>query len=157
MDMRKLFPFGFLVVVLLGAGAFLGRLSVRPHPEDQRPGMFPEQVVYVRSADDVVSAGVMFTPPKEASKPLAIIWVHGWGVNFYLPSYVGIGRALADRGFTTVSVNTRMHDLGSIEKYTFFEKRVRGGGYGATWLQQSGPLAPLLDGAQRRLGAAAKR
>jgi pimeloyl-ACP methyl ester carboxylesterase len=128
MKVRKLL-FVSLAVVLFGAGAFLGRLSVRPHPEDQRPGKFPEQVVYVRSADDVVSAGVMFTPPKEASKPIAIIWVHGWGVNFYLPSYVGIGRALADRGFTTISVNTRMHDLGNVEKYDSFDKRVRGGGY----------------------------
>jgi pimeloyl-ACP methyl ester carboxylesterase len=149
MDMRKLLLFGFFAVVLLGAGAFLGRLSVRPHPEDQRPGKFPEQVVYVRSADDVVSAGVMFTPPKEASKPLAIIWVHGWGVNFYLPSYVGIGRALADRGFTTISVDTRMHDLGSIEKYTFFDKRVRGGGYWGVTSEDARDIAAWVSFAEQ--------
>jgi len=53
----------------------------------------------------------------------------GWGANFYTPSYVGIGRALAKRGFATISVNTRMHDIGNVEKYTLLEKRVRGGGY----------------------------
>jgi len=148
--MRKPLLFGFLVVVLLGTGAFLGRLSVRPHSEDQRPGRFPEQIVYVRSADDVVSAGMMFTPPKEASKPLAIIWVHGWGANFYLPSYVGIGRALADRGLTTVSVNTRMHDLGNVEKYTFFDKRVRGGGYWGVTSEDAQDIAAWVSFAEQR-------
>jgi len=99
------------------------------HPYAQKPGNFPEQMVFVRSTDDVVNGGVLFTPPKQSSKPLAIIWVHGWGANFYVPSYVGIGRALAERGFTTISVNTRMHDIGNVEKYTLLGKRVRGGGY----------------------------
>ncbi len=42
-----------------------------------------------------------------------MIWVHGWGVNFYSPTYVMVGRALAERGLTTVTVNTRMHDIGT--------------------------------------------
>src|SRR4051794_2693115 len=120
---------GLVAATLLGVGAFLFGLRMPVHPEAQKPGKFPEQVVFVRSADDVVSGGLMFTPPKQSSKPLAIIWVHGWGANFYLPSYVGIGRALAERGFTTISVNTRMHDIGNVEKYTPVGKRVRGGGY----------------------------
>ena len=120
---------GLVAATLLGVGAFLFGLRMPVHPEAQKPGKFPEQVVFVRSADDVVSGGLMFTPPKQASKPLAIIWVHGWGANFYIPSYVGIGRALAERGFTMISVNTRMHDIGNVEKYTLAGKRVRGGGY----------------------------
>ena len=123
-----------LVLGIAGAalivGAFAAGLLVRPpRPENQQPGKFPEHIVYVRSSDDVVSAGVMFSPPETQSKPLAVIWVHGWGVNFYLPSYVGIGRALATLGYPTISVNTRMHDLGNVEKYTLAGKRVRGGGY----------------------------
>jgi pimeloyl-ACP methyl ester carboxylesterase len=115
---------------VLIAGAFVAGLLVRsPRPENQKQGKFPEQIVYVRSSDDVVSAGVMFSPPQTQSKPLAVIWVHGWGANFYLPSYVGIGRALAAHGYATISVNTRMHDLGNVEKYTLAGKRVRGGGY----------------------------
>jgi hypothetical protein len=118
--------------ILLALPAFFLGLRMNFHPENQKPGKFPEQLVYVRSADDVVDGGVLFTSTNSPSKPLAIIWVHGWGVNFYAPSYVGIGRALAERGFPTISVNTRMHDIGNVEKYTLLGKRVRGGGYWAS-------------------------
>jgi pimeloyl-ACP methyl ester carboxylesterase len=127
--MWKRILLGLLAAILFGVGAFLFGLRMALHPEAQKPGRFPEQMVFVRSADDVVSVGVLFTPPKQSSKPLAIIWVHAWGANFYVPSYVGIGRALAERGFTTISINTRMHDIGNVEKYTLLGKRVRGGGY----------------------------
>src|SRR3954453_22576037 len=121
-----------LVIGVVGAALLVTlflQLRSHPGPDHQIPGKFPEQLVYVRSTDDVVSAGVMFTTAKGSTKPIAIIWVHGWGANFYLPSYVGIGRELAGRGFTTLSVNTRMHDIANVEKDTFFGKRVRGGGY----------------------------
>jgi pimeloyl-ACP methyl ester carboxylesterase len=127
--MSKRLVLGILGVILVSVVAFLAGLRMQVHPESQKPGKFPEQVVFVRSTDDVVSGGVLFTSPKQLSKPLAIIWVHGWGANFYSPSYVGIGRALAERGFTTISVNTRMHDIGNVEKETLLGKRVRGGGY----------------------------
>jgi pimeloyl-ACP methyl ester carboxylesterase len=132
------------VAILLGAGVYFVRPKVGIHPENQRPGKFPEQLVFVRSIDDVVSGGVMFTPTKESSKPLAVIWVHGWGANFYSPSYVGIGRALAERGFTTISVNTRMHDIGNVEKYTPLGKRVRGGGYWGVTSEDSRDIAAWI-------------
>src|SRR4051812_26703312 len=94
--MSKRFLVGLMAAILLGVGAFLFGMRMAPHPENQKLGKFPEQVVFVRSTDDVVSGGVVFTSPKQSSKPLVIIWVHGWGANFYVPSYVGIGRALAD-------------------------------------------------------------
>jgi hypothetical protein len=50
------------------------------------------------------------------------------GVNFYSPTYVSIGRKLAEKSYTSFSVNTRMHDLGNIEGYEG-DKRLRGGGY----------------------------
>jgi pimeloyl-ACP methyl ester carboxylesterase len=127
--MLKRLVLGIAAAVLIAAAFGAGLLMRLPRPENQKPGKFPEQIVYVRSSDDVVSAGVMFSPPQTQSKRLAVIWVHGWGVNFYLPSYVGIGRALAALGYPTISVNTRMHDLGNVEKYTPAGKRVRGGGY----------------------------
>jgi hypothetical protein len=86
-------------------------------------------LVYVRSSDDVVDAGVLFTFTVSQSKPLAIIWVHGWAAKFYTPSSVGIGRELAKLGYPTISVNTRMHHIGNVEKYTLLGKRVRCGGY----------------------------
>ena len=81
-------------------------------PEAIEAAKSPEQVVFARSQDDVVSGGLLFSPPHDAAKPLAIIWIHGWGVNFYEPSYVAIGRALAQQSYTVVDGNTRMHDLG---------------------------------------------
>lgn len=38
-------------------------------------------------------------PPKALAKRIAVIWIHGWGVNFYQLTYVMIGRALAERGY----------------------------------------------------------
>jgi pimeloyl-ACP methyl ester carboxylesterase len=132
------------------AGAFgAGRLTRGFRPENQKPGKFPEQIVYVRSSDDVVSAGVMFSPLETQSKGLAVIWVHGWGVNFYLPSYVGIGRALAARGYLTISVNTRMHDLGNVEKYTSAGKRVRGGGYWGITSEDARDIAAWIGYAEQ--------
>jgi pimeloyl-ACP methyl ester carboxylesterase len=135
---------------VLIAGAFGAGLLMRPpRPENQKPGKFPEQVVYVRSSDDVVSAGVIFSPPQTQSKRLAVIWVHGWGVNFYVPSNVGIGRALATAGYPTISVNTRMHDLGNVEKYTSTGKRVRGGGYWGITSEDARDIAAWIGYAEQ--------
>jgi pimeloyl-ACP methyl ester carboxylesterase len=142
---RKLIVGSVGIALLL---AIFLRLRIPPRPENQMPGKFPEELVYVRSTDDVVNAGVIFTAPKSSSKPIAIIWVHGWGANFYSPSYVGIGRALAGRGFTTISINTRMHDVGNVEKYSFFGKRVRGGGYWGVTSQDALDIAAWIDFAE---------
>jgi hypothetical protein len=96
-----------LVAGLLAAGGLAGTVGwarFGPHPLTVRSGVFPEEVVYVKSADDIVNAGMLFAAPKSLARPVAVIWVHGWGVNFYSPTYVMIGRALAARGLTTVSV-----------------------------------------------------
>ena len=88
----------------------------------------PEEIVYSISTDTIFNAGVLFPANKELMKQIAIIWVHGWGVNFYSPSYIAIGRSLAEKGYTCISVNTRMHDLGNVEGYKK-GVRLRGGGY----------------------------
>lgn len=98
----------------------------------------------MKSADDIVNAGVIFAPPKSQAKPVAIIWLHGWGVNFYSPTYVMIGRALAQRGVTTISVNTRMHDLGTVAGQRS-GKRIRGGGYWGVTSEGSLDLAGWVD------------
>jgi pimeloyl-ACP methyl ester carboxylesterase len=147
--MTKRLLLGLLCAIPVGVAAFLFGLRMNVHPENQKPGKFPEQLVFVRSKDDVVNAGVMFSPPKQSSKPLAIIWVHGWGANFYTPSYVGIGRALAERGFPTISVNTRMHDIGNVEKYTLPGKRVRGGGYWGVTSEDARDIAAWIGFAEQ--------
>src|SRR5258705_12110655 len=57
----------------------------------------PEEVVYAASNDSVINAGLLFHPKKDSTRPIAVIWVHGWGVNFYSPSYISIGRAFAEK------------------------------------------------------------
>src|SRR3954463_10357703 len=76
-------------------------------PESQKPGKFPEQIVYCRTSDDLVNAGVLFAPPKNSTKSIAVIWIHGWGANFYQPTYIQIGRTLAEQGYACVAGNTR--------------------------------------------------
>jgi pimeloyl-ACP methyl ester carboxylesterase len=99
-----------------------------PRTAEVPAAKLPEELVFVTSEDDIVNGGVMFSPTKSAAKPIALIWIHGWGVNFYSPTYVTIGRALAERGFATIAANTRMHDIGTSagERHG---KRIRGGGY----------------------------
>jgi pimeloyl-ACP methyl ester carboxylesterase len=145
--MKKRFALSAVGAILIAAAFFLG-LRMNFHPENQKPGKFPEQLVYVRTTDDVVDGGVLFSTPSSPSKPLAIIWVHGWGANFYTPTYVGIGRELAARGFPAISVNTRMHDIGNVEKYTLLGKRVRGGGYWGITSEDARDIGAWIDYAQ---------
>jgi len=120
-----------------------------PRTEKVLPGKFPEELVYVRSEDDIPNAGAIFTPPRESARPIAIIWIHGWGVNFYVPSYVMIGRALAERGYTCITANTRMHDIG----FNIGErdgKRLRGGGYWGRPSEEVRDLAAWIEFATDR-------
>lgn len=130
-------------VVALTATAYVIWRQAGPHPE-RMTARLPEQLVFARASDDIVDAGAMFTPAGSAIKPVAVIWVHGWGVNFYQPGYVAIARALAERGYTVVSVNTRMHDLGNVEGYRL-GKRLRGGGYWGVASDEVRDLAGWID------------
>jgi pimeloyl-ACP methyl ester carboxylesterase len=118
-------------------------------PERMSAGKFPEQLVYVRTGDDIVQCGVIFTSPKDLAKPVAIILSHGWGANFYEPTYVAIGRALAERGYTCIAGNTRMHDLGNVEAWRG-NKRIRGGGYWGLAGDEVRDLAAWIDFAEER-------
>lgn len=66
------------VLPLLGT-TFLLWLGCASRPENQRAGKFPEELVYVRSIDDIVNGGAIFASPKDSAKPIAVIWIHGWG------------------------------------------------------------------------------
>ena len=72
--MKKRFGFSIFGAILVGL-AFFDGLRINVRPENQKPGKFPEQLVYVRSKDDLVDSGVFFTSSKQPSKPLAIIWL----------------------------------------------------------------------------------
>lgn len=112
------------------------------------PGKFPEELVRVQAKDGISNGGVVYAPSKNATKPTAIIWIHGWGTNFYSPTYVNIGRALAERGYTCIVGNTRMHDLGNVE--WIGDKRIRGGGYWGVASEQVRDITAWIDFAEDR-------
>jgi len=118
-----------LAVAIVLMGAFIYLKFVKKTRISINNPTLPEEIVFVKSDDDIVNAGVLFNSQKDTVNHIAVIWVHGWGVNFYSPTYISIGRAIAERGYTCLLVNTRMHDLGNVEGYTIFDKRLRGGGY----------------------------
>ena len=124
---RRRFAVMAIVIAAIGAALPMGKSFAGPADNQEAAG-FAEQIVQVQTKDDIVDSGALFAPPKDAAKPVAVIWIHGWGVNFYSPTYVAISRALAKRGYTTITGNTRMHDLGNVEAWRG-EKRIRGGGY----------------------------
>jgi pimeloyl-ACP methyl ester carboxylesterase len=113
----------------------------------QKAGNIPERIVQVQSKDDVADAGAVFTPPKNIAKSIAIIWIHGAGVNFSSPSYLAISRGLAERGYTVITGNTRMHDLGNVEAWRG-EKRIRGGTYWGVPSEQVRDIAAWIDFAE---------
>lgn len=139
--------FGAVAALVASGAAFLICQWVLPRAVTVTAGKFPEELVYVRSTDDVVEGGVLFTASKTLAKPMAVVWIHGWGTNFYSPTHAMIGRALAARGFTTISGNTRMHDLGNSLKYKN-GKRIRGGGYWGVASEEVRDLAAWIDFAE---------
>jgi pimeloyl-ACP methyl ester carboxylesterase len=112
-------------------------------------GTVTDEVVHARSHDGITNGGAVFTPPPGAAKPIAVIWVHGNGVNFYYPTYVKIARELAGLGVTTITANTRMHDLGTIAAFRG-DARIRGGSYWGVPSEQVRDLAAWIDFANDR-------
>jgi pimeloyl-ACP methyl ester carboxylesterase len=134
-----------LLVLLVGVlAAALAWQTFRPRPVAVEPGKFPEVLVHARADDGVINGGAVFMPQKTATRPIALIWVHGWGTNFYDPAYARIGRALAERGVTTFAINTRMHDLGTSATYVS-GRRVRGGGYWGVTSEQTRDIAAWVE------------
>jgi pimeloyl-ACP methyl ester carboxylesterase len=136
------------MLAMSGVMLFFGEGCFRS-PEKQKGGKFPEQLVYARSTDDVVNAGMLFTSTNASGRSVAVIWIHGWGVNFYQPTYVRIGRATAERGYAFISGNTRMHDLGNVTAWRD-GKRIRAGGYWGVAGEEVRDLAARVDFAEDR-------
>jgi len=70
-------------------------------------------------------------------------------VNFYSPTYVKIGRALAERRYACITANTRMHDLGNVAGYRG-GKRIRAGGYWGVASEEARDLAAWINFAEDR-------
>jgi pimeloyl-ACP methyl ester carboxylesterase len=67
------------------------------------------QLLSFTTTDNETLHGLLF---KAADKPsdLALIFVHGVAMNFYLPPLAVFGQAVAERGYHGFVINTRGHD-----------------------------------------------
>jgi pimeloyl-ACP methyl ester carboxylesterase len=133
-------------VAMVCAALSIGQ-SIAAQTNDQKAGETKERIVQVQSKDDVADAGALFAPPKNIPKPISVIWIHGATLNFYSPTYVAISRGLAKRGYTVISGNTRMHDLGNVEAWPG-GKRIRGGTYWGVPSEQVRDIAAWIDFAE---------
>lgn len=67
------------------------------------------QLLSFTTTDDETLHGLLFTPADELSD-LALLFVHGVAMNFYLPPLAVFGQAIAERGYHSFVINTRGHD-----------------------------------------------
>lgn len=131
---------------LLCAALPIGR-SFAAQVNNYTAGKITEQIVHVQTKDGITDSGAVFTPPKNIAKPYAVIWIHGATLNFYDPNYLAIGRDLAEHGYTFITGNTRMHDLGNDEAWPG-GKRIRGGTYWGIPSEQVRDIAAWIDFAE---------
>ena len=73
------------------------------------PMNFQTEICTFKTADSERLHGALFTPPEQPSD-LALLFVHGVAMNFYLPPLFTFGQELAARGFHSFVINTRGHD-----------------------------------------------
>jgi pimeloyl-ACP methyl ester carboxylesterase len=67
------------------------------------------QLCTFKTADNQRLHGLLFTPSGELSD-LALVFVHGVAMNFYLPPLAIFGQELAQRRYHCFVINTRGHD-----------------------------------------------
>lgn len=78
------------------------------------------QIHTFKTVDKERLHGALLTPPHGASD-LALIFIHGVAMNFYLPPLFNFGQHLAQRGYHSFVINTRGHDwiarAGNLQKF----------------------------------------
>jgi pimeloyl-ACP methyl ester carboxylesterase len=78
----------------------------------------PVEIVCARTADGVLHSGAFLrAAPEGAPAGAAVLWIHGGARNFYYPSYLVLGRALAALGHAFLSANTRGRDVGAVVRW----------------------------------------
>jgi alpha-beta hydrolase superfamily lysophospholipase len=70
-------------------------------------------LVATQTEDGLVLEGVLIQPAENRDKPV-LVWIHGFGANFYFGPYLRLGEALAAHGRASLIGNTRGHDFGTL-------------------------------------------
>ena len=68
-------------------------------------------LVATETADGIQLHGLLIQPIASSLTP-AIIWIPGFGANFYFAPHLRLGQALAAQGSAVIVANTRGHDFG---------------------------------------------
>jgi pimeloyl-ACP methyl ester carboxylesterase len=79
-------------------------------------GGYSEQIVFALSRDHRMRTGVLMQPTEDAARSIGMVCIHGLGASFSWPTYVQLGRALAEQGYRFVSGDTRGHDGFSVDR-----------------------------------------
>jgi pimeloyl-ACP methyl ester carboxylesterase len=112
------------------------------------------QLCTFKTADNERLHGLLFTPPQDQSD-LALLFVHGVAMNFYLPPLALFGEALAKRRYHCFVINTRGHDwisrAGNLSKfggsaYESLEECIHDLDAALDWLQRQGYQRFILIG-----------
>jgi alpha-beta hydrolase superfamily lysophospholipase len=82
--------------------------------EEEGLKCYAEELAFVDRADGLGLEGAIVRPIGGATKPVAIIWIHGNTSRFYDQPYIQIGREMAARGYTFITCNTHGHDVTSV-------------------------------------------
>jgi dienelactone hydrolase len=72
-----------------------------------------EQLITAIAEDGVELDGVLIGRNTDEPRPV-VLWIHGFGANFYFAPYLSLARALAACGIAVAVVNTRGHDLATL-------------------------------------------
>ncbi len=70
---------------------------------------YQTEICTFRTSDNERLHGALLTPPNRRSD-LALLFVHGVAMNFYLPPLFAFGQELASRNYPCFVINTRGHD-----------------------------------------------
>lgn len=88
---------------------------------------YREELVAAETADGLLLDGALIRPAEGETKPLAVVWVHGFTGKFYEPFIPAIGRTLAEAGYALVTGNNRGHHCGAMIARTGGEPLLAGG------------------------------
>jgi len=70
-------------------------------------------LVETQTSDGLRLDGVLVAPLERQPRRL-IVWIHGFGANFYFAPYLRLAEALAAQGQSLLIGNTRGHDFGTL-------------------------------------------
>src|SRR5713226_7339630 len=70
-------------------------------------------LVAAETDDGLELHGVLIQPGGSITRPI-LVWIHGFGANFYFAPYLRLGEALAAQDCVFLIGNTRGHDFGTL-------------------------------------------